>query len=130
MATVSLELTREQLVSILGQMPPQELLALMEEIEDRFLAERIMETEGEELMDRETTWATYQRMSFEKQLQLLRGQVELLERALKLEREREKTGARHRLTREEYHEHLEATRGKALDDIEPTELIRRMRIKE
>ncbi len=60
MATVSLELTREQLVSILGQMPPQELLALLEEIEDRFLTERIMETEGEELMDRETAWATYQ----------------------------------------------------------------------
>ena len=60
MATVSLELTREQLVSILGQMPPQELLVLLEEIEDRFLVERIMETEGEELMDRETAGMTYQ----------------------------------------------------------------------
>jgi len=31
--------------------------------------------------------------------------------------------------REEYHRHLEATRGKVLDDIEPTELIRQMRTK-
>lgn len=65
MATVSLELTREQLVSILGQMPPQELLALLEEIEDRLLAERMMETQGEELMDRERAWRSYQRVSFE-----------------------------------------------------------------
>jgi len=54
MGTVSLELTREQLVSILGQMPPQELLSLLEEVEGRFLAERIMETEGEKPVDRET----------------------------------------------------------------------------
>ena len=65
MATVSLELTGEQLVSILGQMPPQELLVLLEEVEDRCLAERIVETEAEELMDRETAWATYQSMSSE-----------------------------------------------------------------
>jgi len=65
MATVSVELTREQLVSILGQMPPQALLALLEEVENRFLAQRMMEAEAEELMDRETAWATYQQQELE-----------------------------------------------------------------
>ena len=69
-------------------------------------------------------------LSLEEQLQLLKGQVELLERALKLEKKREKIKVRHRLTVEEYHKHLEATRGKVLDDTEPIELIRQMRTKE
>jgi hypothetical protein len=69
-------------------------------------------------------------ISLEQQIRLLREQVELLERVLDMEKRMGEKEPRFKLTVEEYHRHLEATRDKVLDDTDPTELIRQMRMKE
>ena len=71
-----------------------------------------------------------QSISLEQQIRLLREQVELLERVLDMEKRTGEKEPRFKLTVEEYHKHLEATRGKILDDTDPTELIQQMRMKE